>query len=138
MGIINQLAHACVTAESLKEAESFFAGLLGMEIQFRFMKGEKVIGYYFNAGNGTYIEVFEGKSLPNEKPVLRHLCLETDSIDAVISKFKAAGAYIGEKKLGADHSFQVWTKGPDGLDIEFHQYTEESCQKTRKECYVTW
>ncbi|MBL8026753.1 MAG: VOC family protein [Fibrobacteres bacterium] len=138
MAIINQLAHACVAAESLSEAEKFFSGLLGMQIQFRFMKGEKVIGYYFNAGNGTYIEVFEGASLPNDKPVLRHLCLETDSIDDIISKFKAGGTYIGEKKKGADQSYQVWTKGPNGLDIEFHQYTPESCQKTRKDCFVNW
>lgn len=136
--LINRVAHICLGVPSLDEAEKFFCGILGLKKHFQFLKNEKVFGFYLDAGNKTYIEIFQGETLPSEKPSIRHLCLETDSIDGVIAKFKAEGYPIGEKKMGADQSYQVWVKGPNGIDIEFHEYTSASCQHTGADCRVNW
>ena len=80
-------------------------------------------------------EIFKQDSMDNgEKPVIRHFCLEVDDIDEVSRALTAKGYKVGEKKLGADQSYQAWTSDPAGVAIEFHQYTENSSQMTGKDC----
>ncbi len=38
--------------------------------------------------------------------------------------------------MGADRSRQMWTQDPDGVRIEFHQYTPGSCQLTGAPCVL--
>ncbi|OGV68596.1 MAG: hypothetical protein A3K19_11515 [Lentisphaerae bacterium RIFOXYB12_FULL_65_16] len=45
---------------------------------------------------------------------------------------------VTDKKLGADQSWQFWVTDPGGVRIEFHQHTENSSQRTGKDCIVTW
>jgi hypothetical protein len=41
-----------------------------------------------------------------------------------------------EKKLGSDQSWQIWTTDPNGVRIEFHQYTADSSQRTHNNCIL--
>ncbi len=44
----------------------------------------------------------------------------------------------GEIKMGCDHSLQFWVVDPNGVDVEFYQYTDKSAQLTRTDIEVDW
>ena len=49
-----------------------------------------------------------------------------------------AGFSPGDIKMGADQSLQFWIKDPSGVDVEFHQYSEQSAQLTGRNVEVNW
>ena len=135
--MIKSIAHVCLGAKDLKVAEGFFCGILGLKKQFLFKKNNRVIGFYLKVCDGNFIEIFQkDKVEKSDTHALRHFCLETRDIDGLYRKLKEYGAEPTEKKLGADGSWQIWATGPDGLAIEFHQYTKNSSQMTGKECVL--
>ena len=134
--MINQLAHICIHSRDLEETGRFYFGALGLEKGFEFIKDDALFGYYIQLGNNTFIEVFQGD--PGGVGNINHIAIQTDDIDAVIERVKEHGYDIGEKSLGADHSWQVWTADPSGVRIEFHQYTPESMQLIGGTCPVDW
>lgn len=137
--MITGIAHVCIVTEDLDETLAFYQDVLGFTKQFDFIKDGKLFGYYLKISDGNYIEVFQTDSLPDGRHPLSHFCLETDDIDAVYEKLTAAGAHVrDEKKLGSDKSWQIWTRDPNGINFEFHQYTDESSQKTGEACIVNW
>ncbi|MBI1336855.1 MAG: VOC family protein [Phycisphaera sp.] len=137
--MIKQLAHVCIGCTDLDAATRFYCDCLGFTRVFDFVKDEKTIGFYLGAGGNTYIEFFKADSVPDTASPIRHLCLETDDIDAVIAQLHKYGYHTGPKKVGGDQSWQVWVSdAPDHVKIEFHQYTDQSSQRTGKTCYVNW
>ncbi len=137
--MIKGLAHVCIGCTDLAAVERFYCQCLGFTKRFEFVKGEKVIGFYLQVVPNVYLEFFVADSVPPAGSPIRHICLETDDIDDVIARLKAHGYKVGQKTVGADHSPQVWASdAPDGVAIEFHQYTPESCQTTGKPCEVNW
>jgi catechol 2,3-dioxygenase-like lactoylglutathione lyase family enzyme len=134
--MIKRLAHICINTSSLPDTERFYCQGLGMTRRFDFEKEGSLFGYYLDAGGGTFIEVFSGE--PGEAGNINHLALEVDDIDAAISQLRGAGFDIGDKAFGSDDSWQAWTADPNGVRIELHQYTPESCQLTGRTCQVTW
>ncbi len=137
--MIKQVAHICIGALDLAAAERFYCGALGMEKKFRFIKEGRDFGFYLAAGNGTYIEVFSQDAVEaGAKPLLKHICLEVEDIDAAIRRISEAGVEITPKKMGADRSWQAWITDPSGVRIELHQYTPESSQLTGRDCIVNW
>ena len=134
--MINQLAHICIHSSDLEETARFYFDALGLEKGFEFIKDDALFGYYIKLGNNTFIEVFQGD--PGGVGNINHIAIETDDMDAVIERVKEHGYEIGEKSLGADHSWQVWTADPNGVRIEFHQYTSESMQLIGGSCRVNW
>jgi hypothetical protein len=91
------------------------------------------------AANETFIEVFLDTEIEKlGKQPLNHFCLETDSIEALRKTVLEHGYEAREIHLGADHSYQFWMKDPNGLDIEFHQYTDKSCQFSGQDVEVDW
>ncbi len=134
--MIKQLAHLCIHSTDLDKTARFYFDALGLEKGYEFIKDGELFGYYIKLGNQTYIEVFKGD--PGSIGNITHFAIETDDIDAVIARVKEHGYAIGEKALGGDHSWQVWTTDPDGVRIEFHEYTEKSLQLTGGQCIVDW
>ncbi|MBC8205975.1 MAG: VOC family protein [Kiritimatiellales bacterium] len=134
--MINQFAHVSIHSNDLEETGRFYLGALGLEKGFEFIKDGALFGYYIKLGNNTFIEVFKGD--PGEVGNINHIAIQTDDIDEVIERVRKHGYEIGEKSLGADHSWQVWTADPNGVRIEFHQYTEQSLQLTGGVCQVDW
>jgi catechol 2,3-dioxygenase-like lactoylglutathione lyase family enzyme len=134
--MIKRLAHVCLFSEDLLKTEAFFVEGLGMERFFAFEKDGELFGFYLKAGGGTFIEVFKGT--PGDVGNINHLALEVDDIDATIEKLTAHGVDVGEKKLGADHSWQAWLEDPGGVRIEIHQYTPDSCQLKGGTVMVDW
>jgi catechol 2,3-dioxygenase-like lactoylglutathione lyase family enzyme len=136
---IKSLAHVCLKSTDLDATANFYCGVLGMKRLFDFTRNGKLIGYYMKADNLTFIEVFESGEVDKiEKQVLNHLCLETSDINALQKSLTTRGLEPGPVHLGADQSYQFWMKDPNGMAIEFHQYTEKSSQFTGKAVEVDW
>ena len=137
--MIKRIAHICIGCTDLTEVERFYCQCLGFTKRFDFMKNGKCIGFYLEVGEGGFLEFFRADEVPCAGSPIRHLCLETDDIDGVIDRLNQGGYKVGQKKVGADRTWQVWVgNAPDGVAIEFHQYTPQSSQFTGEVCQVTW
>lgn len=135
--MIKGIAHVCLHASDLAAAENFYCKVLGLQKRFDFIRQGKLIGFYLQVANQMFIEIFQSDVSPATGSI-RHLCLETDDLDSLIAQVKARGGAIKAKTMGCDHSWQAWIKAPDGVDIEFHQYTPQSCQTTGQTCQTNW
>ncbi len=134
--MIKQLAHICIHTVDLEATARFYQEGLGLERGFEFMKDGDLFGFYVKLGNGTFIEVFKGD--PGVVGNINHIAIQVEGIDAVIGRLRDHGYEVGDKSLGADHSWQVWTTDPNGVRIEFHEYTQESMQLVGGTCVVDW
>ena len=134
--MIKQLAHLCILTSDLEKSRWFYCEVLGLEEGFDFKHEEKLVGFYVKLGENTFIEVFEGEVV--EQGNIRHMAIEVEDMDAVIERIREYGVEVTDKKMGADHSWQSWTIDPDGNEIEFHEYTEESLQLHGGVCKVVW
>ena len=134
--MVKQIAHICIHTESLSDTAAFYEQGLGLERGFEFMKDGELFGFYILFGNNTFIEVFKGgRSEPGN---IDHIAIEVEDIDAVIGRLRTHGYEVEDKALGADHSWQAWTSDPNGVRIEFHEYTPESMQLAGGTCIVDW
>jgi catechol 2,3-dioxygenase-like lactoylglutathione lyase family enzyme len=134
--MIKQLAHICIHTNNLDETVHFYTEVLGLEKGFEFVRDGAPFGYYIKLGERTFIEVFQGD--PGVVGNINHMAIEVEDMDGLIARIKDHGLEIGEKKLGADHAWQVWMTDPNGIRIEFHEYTPESMQMVGGTCVVTW
>jgi catechol 2,3-dioxygenase-like lactoylglutathione lyase family enzyme len=137
--VIKRIAHVCIATTDLAAVERLYCQGFGFTRRFDFTRNGNVVGFYLHAGEETFLEVFHADEVPWHGSPIRHLCLETDDIDAAMARVVAAGFEVGEKKLGADNTWQFWVKNsPNGVAIEVQQYTRDSCQQTGKPCEVNW
>jgi catechol 2,3-dioxygenase-like lactoylglutathione lyase family enzyme len=134
--MIKQLAHVCIHSKDLSETARFYQEGLGLERGFEFIKDDDLFGYYINLGENTFIEVFKGE--PGVEGNIKHIAIQADDIDSIITRLRNHGYEIGDKSLGADHSWQAWTADPDGVKIEFHEYTNDSLQLKGGRCIADW
>jgi lactoylglutathione lyase/glyoxylase I family protein len=136
---VKAVAHVCIKTTNLKLTEDFYLGVLGMERVFNFTRRGSVIGFYMKAAGETFIEVFAAGEARNEAdPVLSHICLLTDDIKALRQRVADQGFAPGEVIMGADNSWQFWMCDPNGMAIEFHEYTDISSQLTGRDVEATW
>jgi lactoylglutathione lyase/glyoxylase I family protein len=138
--MIKSLAHVCLLSRDLEKTLDFYCGTLGLKKGFDFLRNGKLFGFYVQVTERQFIEIFQAGDDSEEAPPRRitHFCLEVNDVEAMRSRLVERGIEVTEKKLGADHSWQIWCKDPDGTSIEFHQYTPESTQLTGKACLVNW
>jgi catechol 2,3-dioxygenase-like lactoylglutathione lyase family enzyme len=134
--MITQLAHICIRSADLELTKRFYTQALGLELGFEFEKQGELFGFYIKVGNATFIEVFKGD--PGPVGNINHVAIQVTDLDALISRIRDAGFTVGDKKLGADHSWQAWATDPNGIRIEFHEYTPQSLQLTGGKCIVNW
>ena len=137
--MIKQLAHVCIMSTNLGATQKFYDDLLGLETIFSFYKEDKLIGFYLGMDNRTFIEVFLNENASeNDAPLINHLCLEVENMDAVIEKARAQGYEISDKKKGVDNTWQSWIYDPSDVRIELFEYTTDSTQFTGVDCEVDW
>lgn len=129
---IKSVAHVCIKTRDLERTLEFYCGILGFRKAFDFTRNGEVIGFYLKAVNDTFIEVFHSDSVapPNTDRGLHHFCLETDSIEELHQKLRDGGYAPRDIIMGADRAAQFWVQDPNGLDLEFQQYNEQSSQLT--------
>lgn len=126
--MLKRIAHVCLNVKDLERSLAYYTRL-GFEPVFRFTRAGRPFGVYLRLAESTFIEIFEDPSL--QTPVntgLLHFCLETDDLDGLTRELAAKGIDHSPKKLGCDHTWQIWLKDPDGNAFEVHQYTPGSLQ----------
>src|SRR5687767_11256149 len=106
--MLTRLAHICLHARDLKRTRAFYQDVLGLGVKFTFEKEGAVVGMYFELGGDSFIEVFERKDGQVLNTGITHFCLETADLDAFLTRLREHGVPHGEKRLGADHSYQAW------------------------------
>jgi len=136
--VIKSIAHICIKAKDLEATRHFYCDLLGFEKIFDFTKDGKVSGFYFKAGDKNFIEVFEAREAGSNNSQILHMCFETDDIKGLKKMLDSKKIKTTEIKLGVDNSYQFWVKDPDGIDIEFLEYTNDSSQFTKKNAEMDW
>jgi len=134
--MIKRIAHLCFTVADLEASRYFYCDVMGLKQAFDFVRDGKVVGFYLDAGSGNFLEFFKTGEKKTGESAIAHFCLEVDCIDEMREKFIKAGIPVSEKSMGADHSYQAWITDPDGVQIELHEYTPESCQYTHKPCIL--
>ena len=130
MNGLKMVAHVCIKSTDLERTLAFYCGALGMERQFDFTRGGRVIGFYLKLAERAFVEVFEAQEIaaPGADAALHHFCLETDDMAAVRERLVEHGFAPEEIRTGADGTLQFWVADPSGVRFEFHQYTERSAQ----------
>ena len=127
---IKSVAHLCLKTRDLERTLDFYGGALGLKRRFSFTRQGEVIGFYLKASNDTFIEVFRTNDADSSDAgrALHHFCFETDDIKELRGTLLEKGYAPSEVIMGADNSLQFWVQDPNGVDIEFQQYTENSSQ----------
>ncbi len=140
--MIRQLAHVCLYTDRLQEMRRFYGDTLGLRFAFPLNDGGgKPFGFYFDAGNTTFIEIFDRKGAQamwggndaRTEPgtAFRHLCFEVTGLDQLRTTLRARGIEVTEPRVGMDLSRQAWVADPDGNRIELMEYTASSAQLRR-------
>lgn len=138
--MIKQLAHICIRTSDLDLSEKFYVEVLGMRKQFSFHKNDKAVGFYLSCGGATFVEVVLSKNenLSQKNSCLQHFCFEVENLDAAIVSVRERGWEISDKFLGEDSTWHALLKDPNGVQLEFHQYSSKSSQLNHADCNVTW
>lgn len=135
--MIVQLAHVCIESNDLEATETFY-GYLGIKRQFEFRnKQNELIGMYLAFGNNTYFEIIKVRELRPEG-IVRHFAIEVEDVEEVRETLIRHGVEVTPKELGGDNAWMVTCHDPNGIFIEFHQYTPESMQKIGGTCVIDY
>ncbi len=135
---VKSIGHICILSKDLEATKHFYCDLLGFEKIFDFIKEGRVSGFYFKISNDNFIEVFENKKTENTHSKMLHICFEVEDIKGLKKMLDSKKIKTNEISLGSDNSYQFWVKDPDGIDIEFQEYTKASSQRTKKNVAMTW
>ena len=142
--MIRKLSHLCLVTDQLEPMKEFYTQGLGFSVQFPFRnKDGEIFGYYINCGDSTFIEIFDRRlkhkqwggtspldplAVGNRKD---HFAFEAIGLPQLKTTLESRGVQITNFKKELDHSWQMWTRDPDGNKIEFMEYTHESWQLRR-------
>ncbi len=132
-----RLAHICVETTDLAATEAFYH-LLGAERRFEFRNNQGLlIGMYMYFAGDTFIElVLVGE--PRVEGAINHFALQVEDVDAIHEQLSRAGIAVTEKELGVDNTWMVTCRDPNGVYIEFHQYTDDSLQFRGGTCQIDY
>ncbi len=125
---IKRLSHISMSTRDLAAVERFYVDLMGFEIahEFRNAAGERY-GFFLHAGAGSFVEFFQKRDAGREEGLFRHICYETDDIEAFAVKVRAYGITDFTVKRGrTDRVLQFFIHDPDGVQIEIQQHDQES------------
>jgi catechol 2,3-dioxygenase-like lactoylglutathione lyase family enzyme len=135
--MIVRLAHVCIESNDLEATEAFY-GHLGIKRKFEFRNLEnELIGMYMDFGNNSYFEIVKVRERRKEG-IIQHFALEVEDVDEVRNTLMSKGVDVTEKELGVDHTWMVTCHDPNGIFIEFHQYTKDSLQKNGGSCVIDY
>ena len=138
--MFSRLAHVCLNVRNLADSLEFYRKL-GFAPRFDFTRTGKPFGAYLEIAPNQYLEMFENPDLEpsvGNRAGIAHFCLESEDLDATMAGLREAGIPFTEKKIGCDHTWQIWLRDPDGNDFEVHQYTGRSLQRLGGTVEADW
>lgn len=122
--------HVAIKAKDFDASVRFYSDALGFREIARWGKddGRAVM---LDAGNGNCVELFAGGTGPKPEGVILHLALQTEDVDAMTERVRAAGAEITTEPttIPVDSKPKpmsirlAFFKGPDGEVLEFFHLT---------------
>ena len=130
------LSHISLSAKSMEKTESFYVDVLGGRKVFDLTNTETGLRYgtFVFMGNGTFIEIFKSADLPGLGSnqcisAYRHICFQVRSVKRA-ADYLATFGYETKIKVGrVDRVPQFFITGPDDVEIEFHEYCDDSPQR---------
>lgn len=132
-----KLAHVCIETDDISKTEAFYEKL-GLQRQFEFRNDDdELVGLYMAFTDNTFLEIIKVLK-PREEGAVRHFAIEVEDIDATLQELSAKGIDVTEKKLGVDKTWMITSRDPNGIFIEFHQYTAESLQQCGGRCSISY
>jgi catechol 2,3-dioxygenase-like lactoylglutathione lyase family enzyme len=132
-----KLAHVCVETTDLAATEAFY-NVLGAERRFEFRNLQgMLIGMYMYFAGDTFIELVLVKT-PRVEGAINHFALQVRDVDATRQTLVDAGIAVTKKELGVDRTWMVTCRDPNGVYIEFHQYTDDSLQFRGGVCEIDY
>lgn len=135
--MIVRLAHVCIESDDLPATEAFY-GYLGIKRTFEFRNLEdELIGMYMAFGNDTYIEIVKVAER-KKQGIISHFAIEVEDVEAVRNTLVGKGVEVTEKRLGGDNTWMVTCHDPNGIFLEFHEYSAESMQKIGGTCVIDY
>ena len=137
--MIRQLAHNCFFTDNVEGMHYFYQEILGLKIKFTLKNKAGIdFGYYFDCGNGTFIELFDkamanaewgGENIPLQHGThFRHFCLEVVGLEEFKKQIEFKKWEISVISVGKDNARQAWISDADGNLIELMEYTSSSLQ----------
>lgn len=137
--MIRQLAHNCFFSDNVAGMRHFYETVLQLPVKFTLKnKAGLDFGYYFECGNGTFIELFDKASAIAEwggenHPLMhgsffRHFCLEVVGLESFCDGIRKRAWDVSVISVGKDFSRQAWISDADGNLIELMEYTAKSSQ----------
>lgn len=125
--MLKRLSHVSFGSIDLQRTISFYCTMLGCAVAHEFKNADgEVYGVFLDCRNGTFLEFFNAQGPGMSGGPLRHICFEVDDLEAMATRFRAAGCEIAIKRGRTDHILQFFTYDPDGIMIEFQQHDAES------------
>ena len=135
---VTAIAHVCISCKDLEKTREFYCDVLGLKKVFDFVKHKENAGFYLKISDRNFLEFFEDPNDYADNSPLRHLCFETKDIKLLRAHVIEKGVEVTDIVKGGDQSFQFWVKDPNGINIEFHEYTDESSQMTGNTVEINW
>lgn len=137
--MIRQLAHLCFHTDRVAQMVAFYQDVLSLPVKFTLSGDDgQNLGYYFDCGQSTFIEVFDHAAAIKQwggqlEPLAagnryQHFCLEIIGLEAFKNLLEARGVTVSPITVGLDGSRQAWISDPDGNAIELMEYTPQSLQ----------
>ena len=131
LGLVG-LSHVSLNTKDLAKAEQFYLEVLGGTKVFDLTNPAGVrYGTFIALGNGTFVEIFnQPEPMLAGTTAYRHICLQVRSVKEAAAWLGRFG-YAPEIKVGrVDKVPQFFITGPDGVEIEFHEYCEGTPQRS--------
>jgi len=132
--LIKGIAHLAFVVSDIDASLDFYVGALGFKKKFELGDDpEKPWIVYLQVNNDQFIELFpayEAVRFQKDVDSYRHLCLEVEDIQSLVSDLARKGINIDKPvSLGLDNNYQAWIHDPDGNSIELMEYGKGSLQK---------
>ena len=119
--------HVAITVRSVERSVAFYRDLLGFEVLGQLLVDEGRLKLVYLRSGGAHVELFEFRDhdaetavgVPDSVGGFKHLALQTDDVDAVAGRLRAAGAEFTVDPLDAEGGVRLaFFRDPDGNLLE--------------------
>jgi catechol 2,3-dioxygenase-like lactoylglutathione lyase family enzyme len=126
--------HVAITVQDMDRSVGFYRDLLGFEVLGQLFLDEGTVKLVFLRSGGGCIELFEYRDqdaatavgVPDTVGGFKHLALQTDDVDGVAARLKAAGVAFTLEPLDAVGGVRLaFFRDPDGNLLEIVSRTPD-------------
>ncbi len=124
--LITGLNHITINVTDLEASEFFYQTVLGLEPCGYVDMGDHTLTY-FQLPQNVRLELIQYDekipSLPAEvkrQGMYRHFCLETDSLEEIVTRCREAGIHITQETAWVEklHCHNILLEDPNGVEVE--------------------